>query len=69
VNKFDLLFDSKQYAAAFGAAIGDSNSPFRPCRPDATAHAEGEAASVGAGFLRDDDQQVMHDVQLRRNGK
>jgi hypothetical protein len=60
VNKLDLLFDSKQFALAFGAAIGESSSVFQACRPDATAHSEGESASVGAGFSRDGGQNVVH---------
>jgi hypothetical protein len=40
VNKLDLLFDSKQFAVAFGAAIGESRSVLQTCRPHATAHTE-----------------------------
>jgi len=43
VNRLDLLFDSKQFAVAFGAAIGESRSVFQTCRGDATAHSEGES--------------------------
>jgi hypothetical protein len=39
VNKLDLLFDSKQFAVVFGAAIGESRSEFQTCRPAATAKA------------------------------
>jgi len=60
VNKLNLLFDSKQFADAFGAAIGESRSVFQTCRPDAIANSEGESASVGAGFSRDGAQNVVH---------
>jgi hypothetical protein len=60
VNKLDLLFDSKQFAVAFGAAIGESRSVFQTCRPDATAHSEAKSASIGAGFSRDGGQKVVH---------
>jgi hypothetical protein len=60
MNKLDLLFDSKQFAVAFGAAIGESSSAFQTCRPDATAHSEGEAESVGEGFSREGGQKVVH---------
>jgi hypothetical protein len=60
VNKFDLLFDAKQFAVAFGAAIGKSRSVIQARRPDATAHSEGESASVGAGLSRDGGQNVVH---------
>jgi hypothetical protein len=59
VNNLDLLFDSKQFAVAFGAAIGESRSVFQTCRPDATAHSESELASVG-GLSRDGGQNVVH---------
>jgi hypothetical protein len=58
VNKLDLLFDSKQFAVAFGAAIGESHSVFQTGRPDAPAHSEGELASVGSGLSRDGGQSV-----------
>jgi hypothetical protein len=61
VNKLDLLFDSKQFAVAFGAAIGESRLVFQTCRPDATAHSEGESASVGAGLSPDDGQGDVSD--------
>jgi len=60
MNKLDLLFDSKQFAVVFGAAIGQSSSVFQTCRPDATAHSEGEAASAGAELSRDGGQKVVH---------
>ena len=60
MNKLDLLFDSKQFAVAFGAAIGESRSVSQTCRPDATAHSEGESASVGAGLSRYGGQNVVH---------
>jgi len=60
VNKLDLLFDSKQFAVAFRTAIGESRSVFQTCRPDATAHSEGESASVGAGLSRDGGQNAVH---------
>ena len=60
MNKLDLLFDAKQFAVAFGTAIGESRSVFRTCRPDATAHSEGESTSVGAGLSRDGGQNVVH---------
>jgi hypothetical protein len=59
MNKLDLLFDSKQFAVAFGAAIGESRSVFQTCRLDATAHSEGELASVG-GLSRDGGQNDVH---------
>ena len=60
MNKLDLLFDSKQFAVVFGAAIGESNSVFQTRRSDATAHTEGEAASVGAEVSRDGGRKVVH---------
>jgi DNA-directed RNA polymerase specialized sigma24 family protein len=60
VNKLDLRFDSKQFEVAFGEAISESSSVFQVCRPDASAHSEGEAESVGAGLSRDDGQKVVH---------
>jgi hypothetical protein len=64
VNKLDLLFDPKQFAAAFGAASGESIAECQTCRPDATAHSEGESASI-AGVSLDGGQRVVHDVQHR----
>ena len=60
MNKLDLLFDSKQFEVAFGEAIGESSSVFQVCRPNASAHSEGESASVGAGLSRDGGQNVVH---------
>ena len=60
MNKLDLLFDSKQFEVAFAEAIGESSSVFQPGRPDAGAHSESEAASVGAGLSRDGGQNVVH---------
>jgi hypothetical protein len=60
VNKLNLLFDSKQFAVAFGAAIDESRPVFQTCRPDASAHSAGESASVGAGLSRDGGQNVVH---------
>jgi hypothetical protein len=59
VNKLDLLFDEKQLAVAFGAAIGESRSGFQTCRPDTTANSEGKSASVGAGVSRDGGQKAV----------
>ena len=69
MNKLDLMFDSKQFAVAFNAAIGESSSELRAFRPHATAHSKSEAASVEAGESLDADQKVVHDVQLRRKEK
>jgi len=69
VNKLDLLFDAKQFAAVFEKAIGESSSELRKCRPDITAHSEGDAASIGAEFSPDGDQQVVRDLQPRRKEK
>jgi len=59
VNKFDLLFDEKQFEVAFGAVIGESRSVLETCRPDTTKSSEGESASVGAGVLRDGGQKAV----------
>jgi hypothetical protein len=69
MNKLDLLFDAKQFGLAFGAATGDSSCVLKESRPEATAHSEGEAASVGARWPQDGGQKVVHDVQLRRKEK
>jgi hypothetical protein len=59
VNKLNLLFDAKQFAVAFGAAIDESRSVFQTYRPDATANSEGESESVGAGVSRVGGQNVV----------
>lgn len=69
MNKLELLFDPKQFATVFGAAIVKSSSVLPICRPEVTVHSEGEAASAGAGLSRDGGQKVVHDVQLRRKEK
>jgi hypothetical protein len=69
VNKLELLFDPKQFATVFGAAIVESSSVLQICRPEAAAHSKGEAASVGSGLSRDGGQKVVHDVQLGRKEK
>jgi hypothetical protein len=66
VNELDRLFDPKQFAVAFGAAIGESSSVVRTCGKNATAHSEGDAAIVGTGLSRGGDQKVVHNVLLRR---
>jgi len=54
VNKLDLLFDAKQFAVAFGAAIGESRSVFQGLSRDAgqsVAHAEAEDQSGSRSAL------------------
>jgi hypothetical protein len=60
VNKLDLLFDSKQFEVAFGAAIGESSSAFPVGRPDASPHSECDSAPVGARLSRDGPRNVVH---------
>ena len=50
MDKLNLLFNSKQFADAFGAAMRDSNFV---SQPDATVWLEGGAASAGQGFSWD----------------
>ena len=57
MNNLDLLFDSKQFAAVFRAAIGESSSVLLKGRPGATTRSEGEAATAGAGYSEDDGQK------------
>ena len=49
MNTLDL-FDSKQFAVAFGAVTGNSSSVENEIQPDATVWLEGGSASAGTGF-------------------
>jgi hypothetical protein len=69
VNKLDLLFDSKEFAVAFHAAVGASSSVFQMRRRDAAACSLGEAASVDAEYLHDSGQMRVNDIQLGRKEK
>jgi hypothetical protein len=50
MDKLGLLFDAKQFAAAFGAATGDSSSAATEAQSDASVWVEGGASVAGAGF-------------------
>jgi hypothetical protein len=69
VNKLDLLFDSKEFAAVFRAAVGASNSVFPMRRPDAAACSQGVAASVDAEYSHDSGQMKVNDIQRGREEK
>jgi hypothetical protein len=69
VNKLDLLFDSKEFAVVFRAAVGASSSVCRMRRPDAAACSQGDAASVDAEYSRHNGQMRVNDVQLGRKEK
>jgi hypothetical protein len=62
VKKLDQLFDPKEFAVAFGAAIGESSSESPRGRAHVTACADSVAASVGAGDALDGDQKAVHNV-------
>lgn len=50
MDKLNLLFNPKQFADAFGAAMRDSNFAAMQSQPDATVWLDGGAASAAAGF-------------------
>jgi hypothetical protein len=68
VNKLELLFDAKQFAVAFGAAVGESRSVIQTCRPDALANSQGKSESVGAGLPGDGAQKVVRAVSEEQCG-
>jgi|HubBroStandDraft_2_1064218.scaffolds.fasta_scaffold203429_2 hypothetical protein len=69
VNKLDLLFDSKEFAVVFRAAVGASSSVCQMRRPDAAACSQGDAASVDAEYSHDNGQMRVNDVQIGRKEK
>ena len=70
MNKLELLFDSKEFAAVFRAAIGASSSVFQMRRPDAAACSQGEAASGDGEYSHDSGGQMgVNDIQLGRKEK
>jgi hypothetical protein len=56
MDKLDLLFNPKQFADAFGAALRDSGSVAMKSDPDATVWLEGGAASARAKLTWDHGQ-------------
>jgi hypothetical protein len=68
VNKLNLLFYPKQFEVVFDEAIGESSSVLRVCRPDASAHSDGESASVGAALSRDGGRNFMHAASEDQRG-
>jgi hypothetical protein len=53
MDKLNLLFNPKQFAEAFGAAMRDSTFAAMQSQPDATVWLDGGAASAAAGFALD----------------
>jgi hypothetical protein len=53
MHKFDLLFNPKQFADAFGAALRDSRFALMESDPDATVWLEARAASARAELTWD----------------
>jgi len=66
VNKLDLLFDSKEFAVVFRAAVGASSSVCQMRRPDAAACSQGDAASQ---YSHDSGQMRVNGIQLGRKEK
>jgi hypothetical protein len=66
VKKLDQLFDPKEFAVAFGAAIGESSSEWPTCRTQVSARSDSDAASAGAGDSLEGDQKAVHDSSYSR---
>jgi hypothetical protein len=63
MNKFDLWFDSKQFATAFVAATGDPTSAGKKSKAVATARLERGAVSARVRSSWNDGQKAVPDVR------